>query len=97
MYIIKPYTYKQANKYGVIVCPSTKRDKKIDVFDEWGNYLCSAGARGYDDYPTYLEMERLGGVPKGYAKERRRLYRIRHSKEDKTFGSPSWASYYLLW
>ena len=96
-YVIKHYTYNQARNYGVIVKPSKNPKKKIDVFDKFNHYLCSAGDSKFNDFPTYLEMERKGQVPTGYAEERRRLYRIRHNKETKHFGSPSWASWNLLW
>jgi hypothetical protein len=97
MYIIQPYTYQQAERKSVFVVPSNNPNKKIDVYSENGNFLCSAGDIHYLDYPTYLEMEKNGVAPVGLAEERRKLYRIRHSKELKRFGTPSWASWNLLW
>ena len=84
-YKILPYSYKQARKLGVSIKPSTNKKKKIDVFDKAGNKIASIGARGYFDFATYAKMEMQGKFPKGYAINRRRLYKIRHSKSiDKT-------------
>jgi hypothetical protein len=49
-----------------------------------------------------MEMEKNGEVPKGYAKERRRLYQLRHQNEikklgDEWMGSRSYYSWFLLW
>jgi hypothetical protein len=52
MYKILPYTIKQAKKLNVIVQPSIKKNKKLDVFSKDGTYICSVGALGYKDYPT---------------------------------------------
>ena len=56
---------------------------KIDVL-RGGNVIARIGHRDYKDYAQYLELERQGKVPKGYAKERRRLYHIRHAKHIRT-------------
>jgi hypothetical protein len=91
-YEIKPYSFKQAEKLGVKIKPSTNPKKKIDVFD-WNNqFICSIGAKGYKDYPTYT-------IEKGkdYADERRRLYKIRHNKDRKVLGSPGYYSDKILW
>jgi hypothetical protein len=94
MYKITSYTYKQAKQIGVTVKPSTNKTKKIDVYKK-GHKIASVGASGMNDYPTYMLLERQGKVPKGYADERRRLYRIRH-KNDRTSGAGKWADV-LLW
>jgi len=95
MYVITEYTKKQAKKEGVIVKPSTNKNKKIDVFDMKGNKLASIGGVGYMDYPNSIKSRGLE-----YANERRRLYLIRHSKEpDKKNGkfTPSYWAKTLLW
>lgn len=97
MYSIKPYTFEKARDLGVIVRPSKRFQKKIDVFDEWGRYLTSAGDINYADYPTFLEWEKCGKIPVGTAEERRRQYRIRHHRERKNFGSAAWAAWNFLW
>ncbi len=77
MYTITNYTKKQANKLGVTIKHSTNTKKKIDVFKK-GKKVCSVGGIGYDDYPTHM-------IKRGskFAKSRRRLYRIRHTKDRK--------------
>ena len=92
MYQIQPYTYSQASKLGVRVVPSIDESKKIDVFDWTGNYICSVGARGYADYPTYIKL-----YGKKYADERRRLYKIRHRNDRKRVGSAGYYADKLLW
>ena len=94
VYHITNYTKVKAKEYGVQVKPSTNPKKKIDVFRN-GEKIASVGAYGMNDYPTYMLMERKGEVPKGYANERRRLYRIRH-KNDRKSGAGKWADV-LLW
>lgn len=74
MYVILPYTKEKAKQLGVTVTPSTKKGKKLDVYKN-GKLIASIGAIGYKDYPTYLKED--GQV---VANERRRLYRLRHTK-----------------
>jgi hypothetical protein len=74
-YTITNYTKQQAKKLGVIVQPSSVKGKKIDVFKN-GKKVASVGAIGYLDYPTYLKEK-----GKVYADSRRKLYKIRHSKD----------------
>jgi hypothetical protein len=91
-YKILPYTYKRAKKLGVTVKQSKNRTKKIDVFDKKGKLLASVGARGMFDYPTY--MQKMGDKK---AKERRRLYKIRHTKDRKIKGTAGYYADQLLW
>jgi len=56
VYKIRDYSYKQAEKLGVEIKPSTNPKKKIDVYKNGKNKIVSIGAMGYNDYPTYLEM-----------------------------------------
>ena len=92
MYEILPYTELQANRLGVRVTASKNPSKKIDVFDWNGNFICSVGAKGYKDYPTYLKLN-----GKEYADEKRRLYKIRHQKDRKIIGSKGYYADNLLW
>lgn len=96
MYKISAYTKEKAKKIGVNVRPSKTAGKKIDVYKD-GIKLASIGAIGYKDYPTYLGLEKKGKVPKGTAKERRKLYRIRHSKDRGRLYSNGWYADQLLW
>ena len=88
-YSITPWTRKQAKRYGLEVKPSRKQGKKLDVF-RGGDYIGSIGAQGMGDFGTYL-LEK----DQEYAKERRRLYHLRHKDGPKD--SPSWLSKRLLW
>jgi uncharacterized membrane protein YebE (DUF533 family) len=74
MYTILPYTKEKAKQMGLTVLPSTKKGKKLDVYKE-GKLIASIGALGYKDYPTYLKED-----GPAVANERRRLYRLRHTK-----------------
>jgi hypothetical protein len=91
-YRIKPYTIRQAKKYGVSVKPSSVEGKKIDVFNSKGEKLASVGAIGYGDYPTFWEQK-----GKEFADEKRRLYKMRHAKDRIVRGTPGWYADKLLW
>jgi len=90
-YKITDYTKQQAKKLGVTVKPSTVSGKKIDVF-KGTDKLASIGGSGYLDYPTYLEKN-----GKAFADERRRLYKVRHSKDRSKVGTPGYFADKLLW
>jgi len=90
-YTITNYTKKQAKKLGLVVKPSSVKGKKIDVFKN-GEKIASVGALGYSDYPTYTKTK-----GKAYADERRRLYKIRHSKDRNVKGSDGYYADKLLW
>ena len=89
-YNIKRYSYNQAKKLNVSIYPSTKPNKKIDIYKD-GIYITSIGAMGMSDYPSYIETE-----GKTYANERRRLYHLRHSK-DNIRGTKGWYALNILW
>lgn len=95
-YRITEYTREQARRLGVTVKPSTVKGKKIDVFKD-GKKLASVGALGYNDYPTFMRLEREGKVPKGTAEFRRKAYKIRHQKDRTVRGSNGWFADKLLW
>jgi len=71
------YTRKKANKLGVVIKQSTNPNKKIDVFKK-GKKVCSVGGAGYQNFPTYMKTKGIS-----FAKTRRKLYKIRHSKDRK--------------
>jgi hypothetical protein len=95
-YNILPYSKAQASKLGVIIKPSTNSLKKIDVYKK-GKKVATIGALGMNDYPTYLEKEKKGYFPKGYAKERRKLYKQRHEKDRHKTGTNGWYADKILW
>ena len=95
-YNIKPYSKAQAKKLGVEIKPSKTKGKKIDVFKK-GIKIASVGAIGYKDYPTYMQLEKQGKVPKGTANKRRKMYKIRHNKDRKVRGSNGYYADKILW
>jgi hypothetical protein len=90
-YTITKYTYKQAKKLGVTVKPSTNKTKKIDVYKK-GKKVASVGARGMNDFPTYMKLK-----GKKYAQTRRKLYKMRHEKDRHKKGSNGFYADRLLW
>ena len=95
-YKITSYTKSKARKIGVEVKPSKIKGKKIDVFKK-GVKVASVGAVGYNDYPTYMELERKGKVEKGTADKRRKLYKIRHKNDRSIKNSNGYYADKLLW
>jgi hypothetical protein len=92
MYKILPYTAAQARRLNVRIRPSSKKGKKLDVYDKEGNFITSVGAKGYLDYPTYRKL-----FGKTVADQRRRLYKIRHQSDRSVKRSPGWYADKLLW
>ena len=78
-YAVQPYTRRRAEKLGLQVQPSKKRNKKVDVLQD-GKVVASIGDDRYNDYPTYQQMEKEGKVPKGTAEKRRSAYHARHGQ-----------------
>jgi hypothetical protein len=91
MYEITNYTKQKAKELNVKIKPSSNPKKKIDVYKD-NKKVASVGAIGYDDYPTYLIKK-----GKSYADERKRLYKIRHSKDKNIIGSNGYYADKLLW
>ena len=73
MYQITPYSERQAKKLNVIILPSKRKNKKIDIYNKAGKYITSIGDRRYLDFPTY---EIYYG--KETANKRRKAYKLRH-------------------
>lgn len=99
-YKIKKLQKEKAKKLNVIIKPSTKKNKKIDVFDNQNNLLASIGGvypdgRFYKDYATYIQEL---GLDK--ANEKRKNYLKRHAKEPKIKDGKRTPSYWadvILW
>ena len=89
MYKIKKYSYDQAKKLKVDIKPSTRKNKKIDVYKD-DNYICSIGDSRYLDFPSYLLID------KDLAEKRRALYHKRH-KKDNIEGTKGFYSLNILW
>jgi len=91
MYKITRYTYNKAKRLGVVVKPSTRKNKKIDVYRA-NQKIASVGAYGMNDFPTYIKNR---GIT--YAKKRRELYKQRHQKDRKKKWTNGWLADQLLW
>ena len=90
MYSILPYSYTQAKRLGVSIFPSSRKGKKIDVYKN-NEYVCSIGALGYKDFPTYIKEQDLE-----QANKHRKLYHSRH-KKDNVVGTAGWYALNILW
>lgn len=88
-YTITNYSKQKAKEYDVIIKPSKKKNKKIDVYKD-DKLIASIGAKGYKDYPTFILED-----GKEYADKKRNLYRKRH-KKDLNSGNGLWANR-ILW
>ncbi len=67
MHEISPASYKIAKQYGLQIQPSTRKNKKIDVYKH-GEYLASIGDSRFKNYHLYLKEQ-----GKSYADNRARL------------------------
>ena len=88
MYRIKDYSHKKAAELGLQIYPSKRKHKKIDVYKD-DDYLGSIGDIRYQDYPTYLEID------KELAEKKRKLYHGRHKKDLNHF--KGFLASYILW
>jgi len=96
IYRVLPYSKKRAKKLGVSIKPSRTGNYKIDVFKN-GRLITRIGDKRYLDYPNYIQLEKAGKFPKGYADKRRELYKKRHNKNRKIKESRSWYADNILW
>ena len=94
-FTITNYHRNKAKNLGVNIRYSENPDKKLDVFKD-GKKVASIGAAGYMDYILYKKAEAKGKYPKGYAEKRRKLYRIRHKKNN-VKGTAGYYAYNILW
>jgi len=90
MYKILPYTFEKAKQLGVYIKPSTRKNKKLDIYDGNYQYITSVGNINYKDFPTYIKEKGID-----YAEKRRKLYYIRH--KDYELGSRDFYAKALLW
>ena len=78
-----------AEIHGLIVKPSTHKNKKLDVYTDGGRFLASIGDDRYKDFWYYRKIN------KELANQRRDAYYRRHHKDiDHLAGS---LAYLLLW
>ncbi len=96
-YKIHQRSLKKAKELGLIIKPSSKKYKKIDVFCKNGRFLASIGDKRYNDYPTYLEMEKRREIGKGEANRHKERYNKRFAKAMRRKCSPAQLNKLLLW
>ena len=90
MYQITNYSKAKAKELGVKIKPSSKPNKKIDVYLE--NTVISIGDNRFLDYPNYLKIK-----GKEYANQRRKLYKQRHEKDRHKKGTAGYYADQILW
>lgn len=100
-YKIKQYSKNQAKKLGVIIRPSTRKGKKIDVFKKVKDKktgkmvekkIASIGAIGYGDFPTFTQEK-----GKDFANKKRKAYKTRHEKDRHVKGTAGYYADKILW
>ena len=94
-FLISDYHRRKARILGVNINYSESPGKKLDVFKD-GKKVAAIGDSNYMDFISYLKAEQDGKYPKGYADERRRLYKIRHKRNTKP-GTPGYYAFNILW
>jgi hypothetical protein len=90
VYKITSYSLRKAQENNLTIKPSTKKNKKIDVYKN-GKFIVSIGDVRYKDYPTYILNN-----GKKYADERRKLYYIRHNINSSKYSADNLAKL-ILW
>ena len=91
MYQITDYSKARAEELGVQIKPSTRKNKKIDVFKD-NKKVASIGALGYGDFGTFQKTKGLE-----FAKQRQKAYKARHAKDCKKKGTAGFFSCAILW
>ena len=75
---------ERAKKLGVAVKPSTRKNKKLDVFKD-GEKIASIGDKRYSDFLLHGD------------EDRRKRYKKRHEKHRHEVGTPSYYADRILW
>lgn len=89
-YQITDYSKNKAKELGVKIKPSSKPNKKIDVYLK--DAVISIGDNNYMDYPNYIKTK-----GKDYANQRRKLYKKRHEKDRHKKGTAGFYADRILW
>jgi hypothetical protein len=91
MYEITQYSKDQAKKLNVVIKPSSRKNKKIDVYKD-GEYVVSIGDKRYKDYPTFRKED-----GDEIANKRRLAYKKRHEKDRHITGTAGYYADKILW
>jgi len=81
---------QNAKRFNVEIEPSTKKNKKLDIYKE-GKYICSIGDSRYGDYHLYKSID------KEIAEKRRIQYYKRHHKDLSKPLSAGFYAWNILW
>ena len=74
----------KARKYGLIVYPSSRKDKKYMIFHN--GKRVHFGQQGYEDFTMHHD------------EKRRQAFRSRNRRwKDAPMYTPAWLSYHILW
>ena len=76
---------RNAKKIDVVVKPSTRKGKKVDVFSKSGEKLASIGDVNYYDFTVTRD------------KKRQAAYQARFAKTRNKVGTPSYYADRILW
>lgn len=76
---------RKARRIGYKVKASTRKGKKLDVFNKEGKKVGSIGALGYSDFNQHKD------------KQRRKNYKSRHGKYRTRVGTNSYFADKILW
>jgi len=92
MYPIPKEMQKLASSYDLVIEPSHKKNKKLDVYKLDGSFLVSVGDSRYPDWWIYKKLE-----GRDFADRRRKLYYQRHSKGIQSQHLAEVISWLILW
>ena len=92
MYKITKRQKENAERLNVMIKPSSNPKKKIDVYNKKGEKLAEIGDANYNDFDIYIKTKGLA-----YAKERQRLYKIRHQSDRNRKGTAGYYADKILW
>jgi hypothetical protein len=92
MYKITKRQKENAERLNVMIKPSSNPKKKIDVYNKKGEKLAEIGDANYNDFDIYIKTKGLS-----YAKERQRLYKIRHQSDRNRKGTAGYYADKILW
>ena len=76
---------KRAARLGVVIKPSTRKHKKLDVFDRHERHLAPIGDIRYSDFLQHGD------------EERRKRYKKRHEKNRHKKGTAGYYADKILW
>ena len=92
MYKITKRQKDNAERLNVVIKPSKNPKKKLDVYDKKGEKQAEIGDAKYMDFDLYIKAKGID-----YAKERQRLYKIRHESDRHKKGTAGYYADKILW